>query len=187
MDIHMNLKQMSNMIYQDSRRTQQEEQEQDIVLGVSRSMLAPKTLSEEEEEDSLSSSMCSSSSSSDLTEDCEEDDDDVSSSSSSNGPLDDLSDLMSHLPIKRGLSKFYQGKSQSFTSLANVKSLEDLMKRGFKNRNYGARRKACKSAIRGIIDHQKCYKKVYNPKATISKKATRTPSYALSCLDKRRH
>nr|VDC87751.1 unnamed protein product [Brassica oleracea] len=67
--------------------------------------------------------MCSSS---DLTED----DDDVSSSSS-NGPLEDLSDLMSHLPIK-GLSKFYEGKSQSFTSLANVKSLEDLMKTGLK-------------------------------------------------------
>jgi hypothetical protein len=29
---------------------------------------------------------------------------------------------------RRGLSKFYQGKSQSFTSLTNVKSLEDFAK-----------------------------------------------------------
>ncbi|CAH2069729.1 unnamed protein product [Thlaspi arvense] len=117
--LNLNLKQMSNMIYDDSRRTEEEEA---IVKGVSRSM--------------------------------------------------------------RGLSKFYEGKSQSFTSLANVKSLEDLMKRGFKNRNYGAGRKACRSTG-GIIDQS--YKRVYNPKATISKKPTRTPSSALSCLSRRRH
>lgn len=84
--MNLNLKQMGNMIYEDPTRIQEE----DIVQGVSR------TFSEEEEDSSscsLSSSMCSSS---DLTED---DDDDVSSSSS-NGPLEDLSDLMSHLPIK---------------------------------------------------------------------------------------
>ncbi|CAA7062524.1 unnamed protein product [Microthlaspi erraticum] len=164
---------MSNMIYEDPRRIEEE----DIVQGVSRSMLAAKKFSEEEDSSSCSlSSMCSSS---DLT-----DDDDDASSSSSNGPLEDLSDLMSHLPIKRGLSKFYEGKSQSFTSLANVKSLEDLMKRGFKDRNYGARRKACRSTG-GILEQS--YKRVYNPKATISKKSSRTPSSALSCLARRRH
>ncbi|CAH8362824.1 unnamed protein product [Eruca vesicaria subsp. sativa] len=119
-------------------------------------------------------SMCSSSG---LT-----DDDDASSSSSSNGPFEDLSDLMSHLPIKRGLSKFYEGKSQSFTSLANVKSLEDLTKTSLKNRNYGARRKVRSTG--GMIDQN--YKMVYSPKATISKKVTRTPSSALSCLARRR-
>ncbi|KAF8099876.1 hypothetical protein N665_0236s0037 [Sinapis alba] len=168
---NLNLKQMGNMIYEDSRRTEVEE---NIVEGVSRSMLETETFSEEDLSSCSLSSMCSSS---DLTED----DDDDASSSSSNGPLEDLSDLMSHLPIKRGLSKFYEGKSQSFTSLANVKSLEDLMKRGFKNKNYGARRKA-KSTGR-IIDQS--YKRVYSPKATISKKATRTPSSVLSCLARR--
>ncbi|KFK27224.1 hypothetical protein AALP_AA8G353600 [Arabis alpina] len=169
---------MGDMIYQDPRSTEQE----DIVEGVSRSMLSAKTFSQEEEEDSSSCSLSSMCSSSDLTED--DNDDDDASSSSSNGPLQDLSDLMSHLPIKRGLSKFYEGKSQSFTSLANVKNLEDLMKRGFKNRNYGARRKLCRSTG-GIIEQS--YKSVYSPKATISKKATRTPSSTLSCLSKRRH
>ncbi|VVB16223.1 unnamed protein product [Arabis nemorensis] len=159
---------MGNMIYQDPSRIQEEE---DIVEGVSRFS--------EEEEDSSSCSLSSMCSSSDLTED------DDASSSSSNGPLEDLSDLMSHLPIKRGLSKFYEGKSQSFTSLANVKSLEDLMKRGFKNRNYGGRRKLCRSTG-GIIDQS--YRSVYSPKATISKKTSRTPSSTLSsCLSRRRH
>ncbi|GLT48494.1 hypothetical protein SLA2020_221150 [Shorea laevis] len=53
-----------------------------------------------------------------------------SSSSSSNGPLYELSELVNQLPIKRGLSKSYQGKSQSFSSLASVKSVEDLAKKG---------------------------------------------------------
>ncbi|CAH8384116.1 unnamed protein product [Eruca vesicaria subsp. sativa] len=173
--MNLNLKQMGNMIYQDSSRT--EEEEENLVKGVSRSILEAKTFSEDDCSSCSLSSMCSSS---DLTE--EDDDDDVSSSSS-NGPLEDLSDLMSHLPIKRGLSKFYEGKSQSFTSLANVTSLEDLMKKGFKNRNNGTRRKASKSTG-GIIEQS--YKRVYNPKATISKKATRTPSSVLSCLARRR-
>nr|VDC79426.1 unnamed protein product [Brassica rapa] len=85
---NLNMKQMGNMIYEDSRRTEVEE---NIVEGVSRSMLATETSSEEDSSSCSLSSMCSSS---DLTED-----DDVSSSSS-NGPLENLSDLMSHLPIK---------------------------------------------------------------------------------------
>ncbi|KAI3978162.1 hypothetical protein MKX01_012993 [Papaver californicum] len=71
-----------------------------------------------------------------------------SSSSSLNGPLFELSDLMEHLPIKRGLSKHFDGKSQSFTSFSNVNCLEDLAKRGIhfrkkksssKSNNYGGR------------------------------------------------
>ncbi|KZV31833.1 hypothetical protein F511_25946 [Dorcoceras hygrometricum] len=56
--------------------------------------------------------------------------DDVSSTSppSSSGSLYDLSELMLELPVKRGLSKFYQGKSESFTSLSRVTSVEDLAK-----------------------------------------------------------
>ncbi|KAI3422881.1 uncharacterized protein J3R85_011613 [Psidium guajava] len=85
-------------------------------------------------EDASSSTLCSSSSSSSSS----------SSTSLSNcqGPLYELSDLMTHLPIKRGLSKFYQGKSQSFTSLARVQSIEDLVKKESPHRK---RLKMCKS------------------------------------------
>lgn len=69
---------------------------------------------------------CSSSSSSFDTPD---DDASSSSANSSRSSLYDLSDLMSHLPIKRGLSKFYHGKSDSFTNLARVTSIEDLPKK----------------------------------------------------------
>ncbi|KAF9589180.1 hypothetical protein IFM89_019496 [Coptis chinensis] len=34
--------------------------------------------------------------------------------------------LMQLLPFKKGLSEHYQGKSQSFTSVSNARSLEDL-------------------------------------------------------------
>ncbi|XP_047312808.1 protein OXIDATIVE STRESS 3 LIKE 2-like [Impatiens glandulifera] len=45
------------------------------------------------------------------------------------GPLKNMSSLLlRQLPIKRGLSMHYDGKSQSFTSLSNVKCLEDLPK-----------------------------------------------------------
>lgn len=40
----------------------------------------------------------------------------------------EMSALMTQLPFKRGLSKFFDGKSQSFASLAAVGSLEDLAK-----------------------------------------------------------
>ncbi|KAJ8511973.1 hypothetical protein OPV22_002407 [Ensete ventricosum] len=36
------------------------------------------------------------------------------------GPLFEMSSLISLLPIKRGLSKHFDGKSQSFTSLGKV-------------------------------------------------------------------
>ncbi|KAI3978161.1 hypothetical protein MKX01_012992 [Papaver californicum] len=97
---------------------------------------------EEEEDDHLmsgtssfssSSSMFDEASTSNASSSCEAElVDDASSSSSSssiNGPLYELSDLMATLPIKRGLSKHFQGKSQSFTSLSNVSSLEDLVKK----------------------------------------------------------
>lgn len=46
------------------------------------------------------------------------------------------------LNYRRGLSKHYDGKSQSFTSLANVGSLEDLAK---PDRSFKKRLKLCKS------------------------------------------
>lgn len=81
-----------------------------------------------DEEDEGSVDSFGSSSSMDLMEDATSSSSSSSSLDSSNGPLFEMSSLISHLPIKRGLSKHFEGKSQSFTSLANVKSLEDLMK-----------------------------------------------------------
>ncbi|KAL4625972.1 hypothetical protein ACB092_05G062800 [Castanea dentata] len=86
------------------------------------------------------------------------------SSSHSSGPLYELSELMAQLPIKRGLSKYFQGKSQSFTSLSRVMSIEDLAK---KETPYRRKMKSCKSYGGGLDTH-----KPYTlPKATIYKKS----------------
>ncbi|BFG24376.1 hypothetical protein CerSpe_106490 [Prunus speciosa] len=87
-----------------------------------------------------------------------------SSSFNSQGSLYDLSDLMAQLPIKRGLSKYFQGKSQSFTSLSKVKSVEDLAK---KESPYNHRKalKESKSYGGGLGS----YRSYTLPKATISK------------------
>lgn len=66
-----------------------------------------------EEDVSLSTSVASSSS---------------SASYEADGPLYQMESLRVHLPFKRGLSKFFSGKSQSFTSLADVKTSDDLAK-----------------------------------------------------------
>ncbi|XP_073275865.1 protein OXIDATIVE STRESS 3-like [Primulina huaijiensis] len=101
--------------------------------------------------------------------------DDASSPSSSDsspllGPLFELAELMSQLPVKRGLSKYYHGKSQTFGSLASVKRLEDLAK---KESSYIERMKSCKS-YGGNLNHHK-----FGPKATITKKCPR-PSFSPS-------
>ncbi|KAI3455499.1 hypothetical protein Pfo_012162 [Paulownia fortunei] len=98
--------------------------------------------------------------------------DDASSSASSSfsansgGALYDLSGIMAQLPIKRGLSKFYQGKSESFTSLSRVTSIEDLAK---KATPYRRNLKASKSCGTGLNS----YKPYTLPKAIITKKAAR--------------
>lgn len=98
--------------------------------------------------------------------------DDASSSASSSlnsspsGALDDLSEIMDQLPIKRGLSQFYQGKSESFTTLSRVTSIEDLVK---KATPYRRNLKASKSCGTGLHS----YKQFTLPKAIISKKTTR--------------
>ncbi|XP_057447254.1 protein OXIDATIVE STRESS 3-like [Lotus japonicus] len=129
-------------------------------------------------EDSMNSA-CSSSS--ELTEDASSSTSSFlstsSASSHSNGSLYDLSELMNHLPIKRGLSMFYQGKAQSFTSLARVQSIEDLPKKFMSCRN---RMKSCKS-YGGDLDSHRI---LLSPKATISKKASKGSSVT-SVLNKR--
>ncbi|KAK2652539.1 hypothetical protein Ddye_012395 [Dipteronia dyeriana] len=57
-------------------------------------------------------------------------------------PLLDMSSLLHQPPFKRGLSKHYQGKSQSFTSLSEVTCVEDLAKPENPNNK---RLKSCKS------------------------------------------
>lgn len=77
-------------------------------------------------------------------------------------------------PCRRGLSKHYQGKSQSFTSLSNVKCIEDLAKKGAP---YSEKMKSCKS-YGGFSNCNKSY----TPRTctrTISKKASRS---SFSCL-----
>lgn len=100
--------------------------------------------------------------------------DDASSSpakctSASDGALSDLSTLMAQLPIKRGLSEYYEGKSESFTCLARVTSLEDLPKKGTHHS-----RKMMKS-----------YKSYTLPKPNIFKKASRS-SFLSSCYTTRK-
>ncbi|XWS12009.1 hypothetical protein CRYUN_Cryun37aG0053400 [Craigia yunnanensis] len=113
----------------------------------------------------------STSSSSDLVDDASSST--SNSSTNCNGPLYELSELMAQLPIKRGLSKYFQGKSQSFTSLSSVKSIEELAK---KENPYRKKMKLCKSYGGGLDTH-----KFYTlPRATISKKVSRNSLASLS-------
>ncbi|KAK1550690.1 hypothetical protein Q3G72_029566 [Acer saccharum] len=142
------------------------------------------------EDDSIKYSPSSSLSSSSSSDFVEEDDassssaSSTSSSSSSNGPLYELSALMAQLPIKRGLSKFYQGKSQSFTSLANVNNMEDLAKKENNYSSYKMRMKSCKSYAAGLDIGGHHHNKSISPKATIAKNSSRVSPF-LSSLGKR--
>lgn len=134
-----------------------------------------------EEDDHLSSSSSSSSSIGDdsSTSSSFDTTDDASSDSSpphdsSNSSYYDLSDLMAQLPIKRGLSKFYQGKSQSYISdLSRLTSIEDLAK---KESPYRRKMKACKSYGGGLDT----YKSHTLPKPIISKKSSSRGSFLMS-------
>ncbi|KAI5059083.1 hypothetical protein GOP47_0025402 [Adiantum capillus-veneris] len=84
------------------------------------------------------------------------DEDDTSSSSASSsseclpaqeGPLDSLASLCAALPIKRGLSRYFSGKSQSFSSLGRVSSVEELAK---PENPYVKRRR---TAVLGALKH----------------------------------
>ncbi|RWR73392.1 hypothetical protein CKAN_00166900 [Cinnamomum micranthum f. kanehirae] len=120
-----------------------------------------------------SSSDSMASSSSDLSED-------ASSFTSSTpeqlaiSPLYQMSSLMEQLPFKRGLSKHFQGKSQSFASLSNVRCLEDLAKPG---NPYKKKMKSYKSYAGGLDSHRS-----YTSNAssrTISKKSSRSSCASL--------
>ncbi|CAL9059279.1 unnamed protein product [Musa banksii] len=125
---------------------------------------------------------------------CGDSDDSVSSSSSnavddatssasssalrldSQGPLFELPSLMTQLPIKRGLSRYFQGKSQSFTSLSDVRCIEDLAK---KETPCGKRMKTCRSYAAGLDAAQRpCFSPGPRRKA-LAKKASRGPCASL--------
>uniref|UniRef100_A0A0D9WR82 Uncharacterized protein n=1 Tax=Leersia perrieri TaxID=77586 RepID=A0A0D9WR82_9ORYZ len=60
----------------------------------------------------------------------ESDEEEMAELAAGGGPLYELAaPLLAHLPIRTGLSNYYQGKSQSFTSLCNAKCVEDLAKK----------------------------------------------------------
>lgn len=98
---------------------------------------------EEEDDDSFSSDVSSL-----VSSDDESDDEESNSSSppqtSVEHALGDMSDLIQQLPSKRGLSKHFQGKSQSFTSLSKVMCLEDLAK---PENPFNKKMKSCKSYV----------------------------------------
>nr|CCI55321.1 PH01B001I13.17 [Phyllostachys edulis] len=81
---------------------------------------------------------------------------DDASSSRSAGHFE-MSSLLTQLPLKRGLSKFFDGNSQSFASLAAVGGLEDLAKPPRKrlktSRSCGV---GLKDAHRGRFSRQRC-------------------------------
>ncbi|KAA8541732.1 hypothetical protein F0562_022884 [Nyssa sinensis] len=125
--------------------------------------IIPSTPSSSLEDSTISNE---SSTSTDMADDATSSNSSYSSSSQSSAPLYNLSELVAHLPIKRGLSKFYQGKSESFASLSSVRSIEDLAK---KENPYRRNMKACKSHGGGLD----IYKSFTLPKPTISKKTSR--------------
>ncbi|XP_043716104.1 suppressor protein SRP40-like [Telopea speciosissima] len=96
---------------------------------------------------------------------------------SSNGPLYKMSSLMQQLPFKKGLSKYFEGKSQSFTSLSNVRSLEDLAK---PENPYNKKLKSCKSYGGLSESHQQkpWVPRSCNNSKIISKKTSRGSCYA---------
>ncbi|KAF3335031.1 hypothetical protein FCM35_KLT21635 [Carex littledalei] len=79
-------------------------------------------------------------------------DDAISDQNQQHEPPYDFSSLMAQLPNpnKRGLSKYYDGKSQSFTSLSDAKCKEDLPKK--ERSPYKRKIKPSKSCADGLSD-----------------------------------
>ncbi|KAF8389602.1 hypothetical protein HHK36_024121 [Tetracentron sinense] len=147
--------QSSHGIMADQQEDQDDDNDLDLVSSdvSSNNSIASSSLSDSMEDVTSSASSLGSSSSSDHL---------------SSGSLYEMSSLFQQLPIKRGLSKHFQGKSQSFTSLSNVGCLEDLAK---PENPYKKKLKSCKS-YGGLSETHKSYP----PKTCsriISKKASR--------------
>ncbi|KAK1324982.1 hypothetical protein QJS10_CPA01g00169 [Acorus calamus] len=83
------------------------------------------------------------------------------------GPLFEMSSLVQQLPLKRGLSKHYQGKSKSFTSFLSVSCMEELVKPENPYKKRQIMMKSCKSYGGGLDTHRS-----HSPKVSISKRAS---------------
>ncbi|CAL5054992.1 unnamed protein product [Urochloa decumbens] len=137
---------------------------------------APAVVACEEQEEDIGSPSDSESSSPSTSGESSlsELDDDATSSSSSGSSSDrfEMSDLMMQLPFKRGLSRFFDGKSQSFASLAAVGSLEDLAKPPRK------RLKPSRSCGGGLDAHRG--RRILSPRRHCAKPAARKQAVARS-------
>ncbi|GMN52995.1 hypothetical protein TIFTF001_022139 [Ficus carica] len=106
----------------------------------------PKVFAEDRRRLERESDSCSSSSvgrNSDLSGGSSDGDDsaDDEVQSSFKGPLDTMDALEEVLPIKRGISKFYSGKSKSFTSLVDVSSVSSIKEFAKPENPYNKKRK----------------------------------------------
>ncbi|KAI9192403.1 hypothetical protein LWI28_022423 [Acer negundo] len=124
---------------------------------------------EEEEEDWCSSSSTSSiGRNSDLSgrssEEEDEDSEENEVQSSYKGPLLVMDSLEEALPLRRGISNFYNGKSKSFTSLAEASSASSV-KEIAKQENAYTRRRRNILAVNHIWDKNRC-----SPLRNISKR-----------------
>ncbi|KAI3892416.1 hypothetical protein MKX03_012634 [Papaver bracteatum] len=134
----------------------------------------------EENHSSSSGSLGSNSDAEDLQDDASSSFEAATSPRLTRGPLYELSGLMNELPVKRGLSKHFQGKSQSFTSLSNVQTLEDLAKRENPYRKKQMMMKSCKSYACGL-DNSKSFA-TNNSSKMISKKGSNKSVGSFSSL-----
>lgn len=100
---------------------------------------------------------------------------DMEVQSSFKGPLDTLSLLENSLPIKRGISKFFTGKSRSFTSLSDAISIKDLSK---PDNPYNKRRRNL--LVSGNNWDRNRFCPTGNTSAGISKKAIRSSKSTLA-------
>ncbi|GLJ43969.1 hypothetical protein SUGI_0916650 [Cryptomeria japonica] len=82
------------------------------------------------------------------------------------GPLYHMGSLIAGLPCRRGLSNFYGGKSQSFSSLEDVKCVEHLAK----PENSYYRRKKLKGCHECGLKHSKSYEPRISSASMISKR-----------------
>ncbi|KAL6845597.1 hypothetical protein ACP4OV_025092 [Aristida adscensionis] len=79
--------------------------------------------------------------------------------------LYDMSSMMAQLPVKKGLSKYYDGKSQSFACMSEVRCLEDLRKKEIPYK----RIKPSKSYVALDENQKDCHVPGPNGKATATK------------------
>ncbi|KAJ7966353.1 MTD1 [Quillaja saponaria] len=77
--------------------------------------------------------------------------------SSYNGPLDMMDALEEVLPISRGISEFYNGKSKSFTSLVDASSVTSSVKDIAKPENAYSRKRRNLMAFNQFWDKNRCF------------------------------